>query len=95
MYFKKGEEEMCYGLATIKDEMRMDGIKELEVIEAEIDRGTGMFWCMELQEIGDKADSGCGKMCDSYKPRNGKNGICKHHRNTYSYTDKVMTIKVK
>ena len=93
LYFRK-DSEMCYDLATIKDEMRSDGISEETVTEAEIERGTGMFWCNEFFEIGDSSEGTCGRTCDGYKPRNGKNGICVHHRNPYCHTDREKVVKV-
>lgn len=95
MYFKKGKEEMCYDLETIRDHMRIDHIKELQVFEAEIDIGTGTFYCSKFGGVGDNSDMGCGKTCDEYAPRNGRSGICRYKRNTYSQTDRLVWIKLK
>ena len=94
-YFRKGDDDCCYELPYHYDYMKEKNLKELELIEASREISTGMFWCNELQEIGNTNNGSCGKMCDEYKPRNGKNGLCKHWRHPYSYTDKNKILKLK
>jgi len=87
-YFRK-DDEWCYPLKVQKDFMKKNGLNEMEVYKAVRDVGEGFFTCIEYVEIGESSDS-CGKQCDKYNPRNGKNGICKHHRNTYSHGEKII-----
>ena len=91
-YFQK-DAEMCYTLQYHLDFMKENEIKEMEVFEAEIERGTGFFYCREFMQIGEIGE-GCGKSCDKYSPRNGKSGICKHSGNVYEQTEKkkVLTL---
>lgn len=63
--------------------MRENGIQEMIVHEAVVHRNSNMFHCIEFGEIGETGDC-CGiTLCSSYLPRNGKSGICKHHRPCY------------
>lgn len=94
MYFIKYQEDECYDMPTIKDMMKSDGISQMEVEEAEMSTGTGMFYCSALGEVGETSEGGCGKFCDKYKPRNGKSGRCRSHKNVYSPTGKVITVKI-
>ena len=90
-----GEEglEHCYTVDEIKAQMAEDGIKEEVVTRAKADRSHGYFYC---QEYGDIAESGesCGVVCEGYKPRNGKNGICKHNTSCHEPTDETRTIRL-
>jgi hypothetical protein len=42
------------------------------------------FFCKEFGEIVEIKGS-CGKNCDSYKPMNGKSGICTYHGYIYDH----------
>ena len=92
LYFLKGDDEICYDLGHWRDYIAENKLKEIELIEAERETGTGYFWCKKFQEVGEK-NEGCGRFCDEYKPNNGKNGRCKHYGYTYSPTDKKLTLK--
>ena len=92
-YFRKNDER-CYTKEYHLDWMKDNELTEMEVYEAVPEHGTGMFTCAEFGEIGEVGE-GCGKMCDMYQPRNGKNGICKSYRTPYGQTDKKITLKLK
>lgn len=83
----------CYELKSIIDMAKNEGLTQIEVVEAERDTGTGYFFCTHFQEVGE-VGQGCGKMCEAYKPRNGKNGRCLHSGYCYSHTDIKRTIKI-
>lgn len=85
-FLHKDSEESC-DLETVRDQIRMNGLTELEVFKAKRDVGSDYFFCRDAWEIGEKGD--CGKMCSSYEPRNGKNGICKHNGPVYELGDKI------
>lgn len=87
-------DEFCYELKTIIKEAKELGLKKVEVIEAEADTGIGFFYCDMFNFCGEVGE-GCGKECEAYKPRNGKNGRCVHSGHCYSRTDKKRTIKLK
>jgi hypothetical protein len=92
-YFKPGcEQDACYTIDAIKEDMAEDGISEIEVTEAVIQRIGGMFWCNEYDSVCDVGE--CGKHCDAYKPRNKIKGICIHHSNFHEEGNKKITIKL-
>ncbi len=92
LYFEK-DSEIGYSLDYFEDKMKEQGIKQLELYEAERDIGEGTFYCIEFGTVGLVSDGGCGKSCNKYNPRNGKNGRCRYSRNTYSRTDKMLILK--
>lgn len=73
------------------NEMYPKGSK-IELTEAKRIIGSDYFYCKEFQEVGEKGY--CGKVCEKYEPRNGKNGICKHSRNPYEKTKTKITIQL-
>jgi hypothetical protein len=81
-YFQVGA-EMCYPLKYHFQYMKENDIKEMEVFKAEIEHGTGYFFCHEFDKIGEVNEE-CGKYCGKYSPRNGKNGRCRF--SGYVYT---------
>jgi len=94
MYFETDQSEFCYPLEHIKDIMRSNRVKSMDVFEAVPERNTGMFWCVHFAEIGESGNGTCGKVCKSYIPRNGKSGRCVHHATPYTKGNKV-TITIK
>lgn len=92
-YFSKLNES-CYPLRHYKALMIEENCDTLELTEAKIDPSSGYYFCVEYLEIGEVGE-GCGKSCKDYKPRNEKNGRCRHHRHTYYETDKKITITRK
>jgi len=93
LYFIEGEPEFCYHLDTIYEKMRSDGISKLKVFKAAMITGEPFFYCKKIGEVGETGEI-CGKQCDYYEPRNGKNGRCRHSKNTYESTDeyKILTL---
>lgn len=90
-YFYELEGEMCYPLDAIKDMIRFDGLKEKEVWSAKRITGESFAWCIENGCPIERGDGNCGMMvCEDYKPRNGKNGICKHQGYCYEATEKIL-----
>ena len=75
-YFYENNDERAENLGTIIDTMSDNGIKEKVVFEAITDKCKDYFYCSYHNEGGESGM--CGKSCDEYKPRNGKNGICKY-----------------
>lgn len=91
-YFSKYE-DYCMSLSEWKRYIDEHNIDEIELFEAEIEYGTGYFWCGIFYEIGESKIS-CGKMCKGYIPRNGKNGRCIYNKSPYAQTDKVKILKL-
>jgi hypothetical protein len=92
-YFAERDAENCWEKQHFIDEMTERGLKEMTLWPAVIVYGESFFWCDEFQEVGERGQS-CGKQCKRYKPRNGKNGRCKHHKNSYTPADEPITLKL-
>lgn len=73
--------------------MEVDGCRSKELELARREHGTGMFWCTEYGEFGETGD-GCGKSCDAYSPRNGKNGSCRYSRVPMTGTGEKRTLSI-
>ena len=94
-YFSDMDEESCYELSVIYEQMGEQGYDELTVFPAKMLIGHGVYWCSYFFEVGE-VGLGCGKECEEYKPRNGKNGRCRYSNNCYEpITNKPITIKYK
>ena len=80
-YFDGNEEEHCYTLDCFIE--RLGGwLDEITVYPAVMVVGVGVYYCQKFGEVGEVGE-GCGKQCSEYKPRNGKNGRCRHSANCY------------
>ena len=93
-YYFNAEEvdaENCYGKQYWQEVADEEG-KDIELYEAAPDYGTDYFYCSEYGVVGDKTGSDCGKSCEGYSPRNGKNGRCKHSKSCYTATDKKIIV---
>ena len=85
--------ERCHPISFYRAEMLEYGMRELELIEAKVETGTGYFYCRELGEVGETGEEGCGEICRMYSPRNGKNGRCRHSSNCYAKTENKIILK--
>ena len=94
-YFKKGEYERCYDINYFKYYIKENGLESIILIEAKRDLGTGVFYCKEHSEVGHVGDSGCGKDCECYDPRNGKSGRCTSSGDVYYPTDQERILNAK
>jgi hypothetical protein len=91
---EEDDEVWCAYLPTIKEEMRERGLTEAKVFEAKRCKANDDFiYCEDALAWGDKGE--CGKICDSYSPRNGKNGCCKYLSYGYEPIDKIKILKHK
>lgn len=93
-YFQKGE-PMCFTKQHHLEFMQEYNIQEMEVCEAKREVGNGFFFCKKYDEIGESSDTGCGRSCEGYLPKNGKSGCCKYYGYTYECTDKIVTLKTQ
>jgi hypothetical protein len=87
-YFETKDSELCYPLDYFTDKADP---KETELVlyEAKIEYNVGYFWCDHFKNIGE-VGLGCGLQCKYYKPRNGKNGRCRHSKSCYEVGKKVI-----
>lgn len=91
-YFENLDSENCYSLDYFKEKMAEEEITEMQVFPAKMVKGKEYFWCDEYFEVGITKES-CGKSCEGYTPRNGKNGRCKYHKNTCEPSDEPIIIR--
>ena len=91
-YFTEIDEEISYAKSDILLHMQAEGIPELKAWEAVPVHGTGFFFCKDVMEVGEVGES-CGKQCEAYSPRNGKNGRCRHSGGVYE-KGKELTFKI-
>lgn len=87
-YFTEEEDELCFKEEYFIDIMKSKGLTQMNLILAERQIGSEYFYCSKNQQCGEKGE--CGKQCEDYTPRNGKNGCCKHNRNIYEPIDDVI-----
>lgn len=92
LFFSNLDDATCYMLQKHIQDMDDAMIDVLHLHEAKPVYNTDYFYCSHYQEIGDKAQGTCGKMCDHYAPRNGKSGRCKQCKNTYEQTENTYTL---
>jgi hypothetical protein len=93
-YFREDDDERCFLKKDIIQDMKEDGIAELKIFEAKITKGEPYFYCSVSQEIGEVGE-GCGKFCNDYKPRNGKNGRCRFSSHCYEKINKEEILTEK
>lgn len=93
-YFSDTEEEWTYSLDYHIEQAKEAGLKEIKLYEPVRDKNSDAFGCAKYWFVGLKGEDNCGKICEGYEPRNGKSGICKHHRYTYEKGEAII-IKIK
>lgn len=75
-------------------EMRKETTEDIIVEGAEMLRGDDSFYCdhPKIHEVGSTSESECGRLCEYYKPRNGKNGRCVYHKNCYEHNGSLYRV---
>jgi hypothetical protein len=91
LYFRREDDECCYGLKYQLERARDEGLSEVTLFTAEKEKIEGVFYCHAVGECGEEGT--CGKQCDDYAPKNGKSGMCKHKGMTYAPAEEV-TFKI-
>ena len=92
-YFRNKDAEVCYTKDYFLEEMKTEGITEMEVYEAVPEKIPGVFWCKIECFCGDDSQDTCGKQCRAYAPRNGKSGCCRHYTTQIYYPGDKITLK--
>lgn len=77
------DDSACFNYQKIVEFCKEYGINQITVFQAQRVTGDGTFYCDLYDECGYTSDSNCGRLCDGYKPLNGKNGRCKHSKYCY------------
>jgi len=94
-YFEAQDSERCYGKDHFIQEMKDNFITEMEVFPAKMITGEDFAFCTEFDDCMEVRTGDCGRFCEEYKPRNGKNGRCKFSCNCYEPAEKSIVIKLK
>lgn len=95
-YFKYIHSEICYDSSYFIEYMKEHNLNEIEVYKAIPDKfNDGSFWCKHGAFCGDDSSLNCGKICNNYIPKNGKNGCCKHYTNTLYVKGEKVILKLK
>jgi hypothetical protein len=86
----------CYTLDYFKEQLEENQLPEMKLRVAKMVKGEPFYYCNYFMDCFESDEDSCGKFnCEHYNPRNGKNGRCKDHRNTYEGTDETIIIKIK
>ena len=90
-------DEFAYSKEVLIEKMKDEGLKEVEIREAIREVGSDYFFCKKFGEVGlkDENDKICGKICDKYKPKNGKSGCCVYRGYCYEPSDEVFRLDLK
>lgn len=99
-YFEKSavladDETGAYSKDYFIERMKEEGLTEIEVFPAVMMKGEDYAWCSEYCEPVEVKAGDCGKICENYKPRNGKNGRCRFSKNCYEPAEKSIILKLK
>ena len=95
VYFSELNDERCFTISNIKEQMKDLELKELKVFEAEREIKSENFFCKAVWQCCVRDMDTCGKSCDDYEPRNKKNGCCINRAYCYVPTEKFKIIKLK
>lgn len=93
MYFGSIDETMCHPLDWFTHDAKLEGLKEITLVEAIPDNETKDFiWCNHFGDVTER--SLCKKsQCEAYSSKSGR-GACEHRGNLYSHGEEV-TIDVE
>lgn len=95
-YFENDDSERCYSIDYFKKQLNERELSEMTIYPAKMVKGELVAWCTKFDDAIETQRGDCGKFCDLYKPRNGKNGRCKYSYNCYEpIEDKPIVIKLK
>jgi len=99
-FYRTESGEKYYTLNKHVDDMREHELDELTLHEAEREIDGQYMWCslhngeIERKRYNHYADTGCGKDCEDYKPRNGRSGICHHLTHCSEETGRIFRLTI-
>lgn len=91
-YFENVDADHAYTEEYFRELMVADGMEEMTVLEAIKSKDKDYIYCKAIGECGEAKN--CGKDCEDYEPRNGKNGCCRHRGMMMEHGDEVI-LRVK
>ena len=88
LYFENEDANICQPLRYFLEDAKIEGLKEIELMEAVPDNNTGEFvWCSYDGEVTDRGE--CKKSeCSNYTSKSGR-GVCSHRGSLYWHGEKV------
>jgi len=94
-YYFRNDDNYCHTINWHIEYMIENDIKEQsEEINYNSETISGIIEGKFFACFGEKSKSGCGKMCEGYKPRNGKSGICQYSGYVYEQSGEFITLKL-
>lgn len=88
-YFENEDSEVCYPLSYHIANAKEEGLKEIELIEAIVDKDSNKeyIWCSLIETSGDRSE--CKKSCctDYETPEKGR--ICQHRGKLMDFGNSV------
>ena len=94
-YFENIDSERCYSIDYFYEQLNDNELTEMRIYPAKIIYGEFVAWCTKYNDAIETQRGDCGRICEDYKPRNGKNGRCKFSNNCYEPSDKPILITIK
>jgi hypothetical protein len=90
------DDERVFTRSNLIERMKENDISELKAYKTSVVKADGFFFCHDIGEWSEQDGLTCGKHnCESYSPRNGKNGRCRFHDTiTHEPTDEFIILKV-
>ena len=64
-YFRQ-DDDTCYKVKSHLQYMIENHIEEMDIFLAKRKTDSGYFFCKHFNEVGEKSEGGCGKMCNAY-----------------------------
>lgn len=89
-YYFEEDSENCYDKQFFIGEMHNNGIEEMILCEAVLDKNSDYAYCRSEGEVIMKDENPCGKHCPDYSPCNGRNGKCRYLGPCYTHGKQVI-----
>lgn len=88
LYFENEDSTICQALKYFLRDAKIEGLKEIELMEAIPDTGTNEYiWCTHDGEVVDRGQ--CKKSeCSNYYTKSGR-GACSNRGSLYWHGEKV------
>lgn len=91
LYFRNSNAEICYDLDSHIRDAKNQGLKEVTLLEAELDKDDKCyFWCT-IYEVVDRCEC-TKKSCQKYSSKSGR-GVCENRGKLYTHGTEV-TFKI-
>lgn len=87
LYFLDIDDTHCCTLEDRLNDAKLEGLKEITSIEADIDNHMEYVWCSHYGEVSEHSE--CKKsLCKYYTSKSGR-GVCSNRGKLYSHGEEV------